>query len=93
MAAKYIGMDSIVAGSVWARANLSPKNLGWMAGQASRAAHADVRAVFLGIGWAFVPEDSEDVVNRTDAPKVLRLLLMFKGRASPRVKVKMHEKR
>ena len=50
-------------------------------------------AAFLGIGWTLVLDSFEVLVFCTDAPKALKLLPTFRGRASPRVKAKMHEKR
>ena len=40
----------------WARAILNPQEFRQGAGLASRAALADARAVFLGIGWTVVSE-------------------------------------
>ena len=59
-----------------------PKSSGKMTGLASRAAHANDRAIFLHSGWTLVPDSSEAPCDCADASKVLRLHLMAKAWAS-----------
>ena len=73
-------MDGIVAGSVWECAILNPSELR-QDGQAGVASCARGREGKFPRNWLdFVPESFEILVNCTDAPKALRLLLMVQGR-------------
>ena len=78
-----MGIDGTVASSMRARAILGPENRGRMAGLASRASHADTRAILLGAGWTFAPVFLEVLVNCSGTPKALRLLLMVEGQVLP----------